>query len=113
MFVQVLYVHLLVGNDPYGEAADAGIATENSLSVLRLVLIPAAAIDDAANDFFHVIGASGIGIDDAEQLFLRQQRSFRFDVAEGRGWSSSHLLDERAYPRNTAFVVGLAIVDRA
>jgi hypothetical protein len=64
------------------------------LSVLSLVFIKAAAVDDSADDLLHVVGACRIGIDDPEQLLLGQRRFFIVNAAERRACPAAHLLHQ-------------------
>ena len=59
--IGLLRMQFLIGDDADGEAADSAVSADQCLAVLRLVLVKAAAIENARQHFLHVIRTSGDG----------------------------------------------------
>ena len=121
----LVLVDLLVGDDADGVAADPGVAAENGAAEVVLVLVELAAIDDARDDFAHVVdvACAGCGVDEAVDVFgrvtsarrLRRRRRRRKRSVSGAlgGWALAHFRDQRAHACQAQVVVGLFEVDGA
>ena len=106
-------VKFLVGDDAHGEASDASVAADQRFAVLGLVLVEAAFIHNARENFFHVVGARGRGIVGAVDFFGRHRRvDGLFAIPEGLA-AVSPLFYERADAAEASLVIGLAEVNRA
>src|SRR5262249_43423831 len=78
-------VLFLVGNDADSPAADARVAAEQSFAVFGAVFLELAAVDEAADDFAHVVLFGGIAGEDAVEFVDWVERLLRARVAED-GW---------------------------
>src|ERR1035437_3096358 len=111
--VGLLRVEFLVGDDAHGEASDTSVAANQGLAILGLVLVEAAFIHDARENFFHVVGARARGIVGAVDFFGQHRRVHGlFAIPEGLA-AVSPLFYERADAGEASLVIGLAEVDRA
>ena len=72
--VSLVRVEFLVGDDADGETSYASVATDQRRAVLGLVLVEAAFIHNARENFFHIVGARGRGIVSAVDFFGRHRR---------------------------------------
>src|SRR5208282_5867945 len=96
-----------------GEASDASVAANQGFAVLGLVLVQAAFVHDARQNFLHVVGTRGRGIVGAVDFFGRHRRVHGlFAIPDGLA-AVSPLFYEGADAGDASFVVGFAEVDRA
>ena len=86
----------------------------HGLAVFRFVFVEAAAVDDAGQDFLHVVGTRRRRIDRCRK-FLPPARAggCGFLRSHGDCRRYPHLLDDGANAREAGFVVGLAKIHRA
>ena len=70
--------HAVVGDDAHGHALHMGKATHQGRAKTRLELVHLRAIDDAGDDFAHVIRLFGVGGNHAVQLLRVVQRRTGF-----------------------------------
>ena len=90
-------VFFLVGDDAHGPAADAGVAAEQSFAVFGAVFLEFAAVDEAGDDFAHVVLLGGIAGEDAVEFVGRvKSGSCGSDVAEDGRIGRAHFVDEGA-----------------
>src|SRR5262249_14864633 len=79
-----LHMLFLVGDDAHSPSANARIAAEQSLAVFGAIFLEFAGVDDAGNDFAHVVLLARIIGEDAVDFLALVQRLARRDMTEGR-----------------------------
>ncbi len=104
------HLHLLIGDKACGPSADAGVTADDGLPVLDAILLEAAAIHDARNDFAHVVLLGRIGGKNAIHLFRRIGERLRLDAMEARLRRGTHHTDQSAHSPDARLVIGLAEV---
>ena len=117
----VALVGFLVGDDADGVAADPGVAAEEGAAEVGLVFVELAAIDDAGDDFAHVVdvACAGCGIEQGVKVFGgvagRVAGGVEGAAAEefGSGSTLADFLDEGTQAGEAEMVVGLFKVDGA
>ena len=95
----------VVGDDADGEAGDAGEAADERRAVARLELVEARAIDEAGDDFAHVVGTAVVGRDDAVELLGMVERGFSGGDFPGRGLGGGDAGDDAAHDAQGVLVV--------
>src|SRR5262249_47104288 len=111
--VGLVYVRLLIGNDAHSVTADASEAADHGLAVLWAVLVEVAVVDDADEDFLHVVLLGAVGVEDAVNLCGVVARRTSLFAIEDAELAIAHLVDQRTDTRDAGLVVRFAIVDRA
>ncbi len=106
-------VFLLVGHDTDGPTADARIPAKQRLTIFRAIFVERAAIDNAGNDFAHIVLLRGIARKNAVKIARGVQRLMQTGVAENRRIRRPHLVGDRADAFEAGFIVGFAEVHRA
>ena len=111
--IGLLRMEFLIGYDSHRKAANAGVSANESFSVLRLVLVKAAAIEHARQHFFHVIRPRRRRIVNSIDFFRSQFGLNRLLTVPRREPPVSPLLHNRADSRDASLIVLLAEVDGA
>ncbi len=111
--VSLVRVKFLIGNNADGEASDASIPADQRFPILGLVLVKAAFIHNARENFFHVVRARGRGIVSAVDLFgLHRWLHGLFAIPE-RLAAVTPFFNQRTDAGDTRLVIRLAKVDGA
>src|SRR5260370_38501777 len=97
----------LIGKNPDGPSADAGVSAKKRFAVFRAVLFELARIHDSRDDFFHIVLFRRIAGEKSVHIVGRMQWVARLYMAERRDVWRADFVNQGANSRDAGVVIRL------